>query len=84
MPCMRRPPGFPLIIAGPDIVSDAAVDDLVSLVDLYPTFMDMAGLDHPSDLAGTSLSRSCTAGKRIVPNPSSANITAISPSRVSS
>ncbi len=45
----------PLIIAGPDIPYDATVEDLVSLVDLYPTFMDMAGLDHPPDLAGTSL-----------------------------
>jgi arylsulfatase K len=53
----------PLIIAGPDIVSDAAVDDLVSLVDLYPTFMDMTGLDHPQDLAGTSLMPELHGGK---------------------
>jgi arylsulfatase K len=45
----------PLIIAGPDVVADVTVDNLVSLVDLYPTFMDMTGLEHPSDLAGTSL-----------------------------
>lgn len=45
----------PLIVAGPDVVQDRVVDDLVSLVDLYPTFMDMTGLDHPPDLAGTSL-----------------------------
>ena len=45
----------PLIIAGPDVVSDTRVSELVSLVDLYPTFMDMTGLDHPEDLDGTSL-----------------------------
>jgi arylsulfatase K len=45
----------PLIIAGPDVVSDHKVDELVSLVDLYPTFMDMTGLAKPGDLAGTSL-----------------------------
>ena len=31
------------------------VDALVSLVDLYPTFMDMAELDTPDDLDGVSL-----------------------------
>lgn len=45
----------PLIIAGPGVVSDHEVEDLVSLVDLYPTFMDMTGLTHPDDLAGKSL-----------------------------
>jgi arylsulfatase K len=45
----------PLMIAGPDVVPDLVVDDLVSLVDLYPTFMDMSGLEHPADLAGKSL-----------------------------
>jgi arylsulfatase K len=45
----------PLIIAGPGVVSDSRIGELVSLVDLYPTFMDMTGLDHPTDLAGVSL-----------------------------
>ncbi len=45
----------PLMVSGPDVVSDRSVDEVVSLVDLYPTFMDMAGLPHPDDLAGVSL-----------------------------
>ena len=53
----------PLIIAGPDVVSDTSVDNLVSLIDLYPTFMDMTGLERPSDLAGTSLMPELSGGK---------------------
>lgn len=45
----------PLIIAGPQIRRGAVVDDLVSLVDLFPTLMDVGHIDHPSDLDGVSL-----------------------------
>ena len=45
----------PLIVAGPDVRAGHEVDALVSLVDLYPTFMDMAELDTPDDLDGVSL-----------------------------
>jgi arylsulfatase K len=45
----------PLIVSGPGVRQGAVVDDLVSLVDLYPTFMDFAGLEPPGDLDGESL-----------------------------
>ena len=45
----------PLIVSSPDARRGAAVDDLVSLVDLYPTLMDLAGLEHPAGLDGHSL-----------------------------
>ncbi len=54
----------PLIVSGPDVRSGAVVDTPVSLVDLYPTFMDMARTsyeDHtltdawPESLDGESL-----------------------------
>jgi arylsulfatase K len=45
----------PLIIAGPVVERDAVVDDPVSLVDFYPTLMDMADLPTPEGLAGRSL-----------------------------
>ena len=36
----------PLIIRGPDVREGAVVDEPVSLVDLYPTLMDMAGVNY--------------------------------------
>ncbi len=45
----------PVVAAGPDVQAGAVVDDLVSLVDIYPTLMDIAGMDHPPDLDGHSL-----------------------------
>ena len=45
----------PLIMAGPGITADNRVSQFASLVDLYPTFMDIAGLAHPADLDGQSL-----------------------------
>ena len=45
----------PLIMAGPGIAADNRVSQFASLVDLYPTFMDIAGLKHPTDLDGQSL-----------------------------
>lgn len=45
----------PMIIAGPGVKEGLVVDDLVSLIDIFPTLMDMAGLPHPEGLAGHSL-----------------------------
>ncbi|MFB3826656.1 MAG: sulfatase-like hydrolase/transferase [Bryobacteraceae bacterium] len=45
----------PLIIAGPGVRRGAVVDDLVSLVDIFPTLMDMAGAQTPRGLDGHSL-----------------------------
>lgn len=45
----------PLLIAGPGIKKGTVVNDLVSLVDLYPTLMDMAGVPQPAGLDGHSL-----------------------------
>ncbi len=45
----------PLIVAGPGVGEGVATDDLASLVDLYPTFTDIAGIDPPDDLDGHSL-----------------------------
>ncbi|MEM2740464.1 MAG: sulfatase-like hydrolase/transferase [Candidatus Bathyarchaeia archaeon] len=46
----------PLIISGPGVRSGVRVDDLISLVDLYPTFMDIASAGYPGGLDGYSLS----------------------------
>lgn len=45
----------PLVMAGPGIAAGGAVDDLVSLVDIYPTLMDLAAIEHPDGLDGHSL-----------------------------
>ena len=53
----------PVIAAGPGVRPGTVVDDLISLVDIYPTLMDIAGTDHPPALDGHSL-RSLLAGGR--------------------
>ena len=45
----------PLIAAGPGIEAGHVAEDHASLLDLYPTFMDMTGLDKPDNLEGHSL-----------------------------
>ena len=45
----------PLIIAGPEVRRGAIVKDLVSLIDIYPTLMDIAGISYPHELDGHSL-----------------------------
>lgn len=45
----------PLIITGPGVQHGVTVEDLVSLVDIYPTLMGMAGLLTPKGLDGHSL-----------------------------
>jgi choline-sulfatase len=45
----------PLIVIGPGLKKGLVTKDLVSQVDIYPTLMDMAGLEHPDWLVGHSL-----------------------------
>ncbi len=49
----------PLIVAGPGLRQGVVSDQLVSLIDLFPTLMDIAGLDHPEGLDGVSLLPLC-------------------------
>lgn len=46
---------IPLILAGPDLRRGVEVGAPVSLVDIYPTLMDMAGIAQPDGLDGHSL-----------------------------
>lgn len=52
----------PLIIAGPGIHSGREVKKPVSLVDLFPTIMDLANIDYTCDLPGESLLPFCEKG----------------------
>ncbi|KAG7490676.1 arylsulfatase K [Solea senegalensis] len=45
----------PLLVMGPGLMSGRRVDQLVSLVDLYPTVLDVAGISSVVDLSGHSL-----------------------------
>lgn len=45
----------PLIIKGPDLPKGKEVEELVSLVDIFPTLMDLAETEHPAGLDGHSL-----------------------------
>lgn len=45
----------PWVVAGPGIEADRRVEELVSLIDLYPTLMDLAGVVGPGALDGESL-----------------------------
>lgn len=53
----------PLIISGPGIKNGERVQKLVSLVDIYPTFMDMADITYPEGLDGYSLMPELTGGE---------------------
>ncbi len=44
-----------LVAAGPGIHGGRVVDDFVNLMDLTPTFLDIAGVKHPDGLNGKSL-----------------------------
>jgi choline-sulfatase len=44
----------PLIISGPDLPKNNKVDDLVSLVDLYPTLLDLFSIQNKGELKGMS------------------------------
>ncbi len=56
----------PLIIRGPDVHRGATVDSPVSLVDLYPTFLDMAGIRY-ADCAGNPGYPDKLNGESLVP-----------------
>uniref|UniRef100_UPI003AAECEAF arylsulfatase K n=1 Tax=Centroberyx gerrardi TaxID=166262 RepID=UPI003AAECEAF len=45
----------PLLIMGPGLMSGLQVNQPVSLVDLYPTVLEIAGISAPGDLSGHSL-----------------------------
>ncbi|XP_071338734.1 arylsulfatase K isoform X2 [Trachinotus anak] len=45
----------PLLIMGPGLMSGVQVKQLVSLVDLYPTVLDIAGISAVGNLSGHSL-----------------------------
>ncbi len=45
----------PMIMTGPDIVAGRRCDNIVSLIDICPTFMEMAGLPPREGLDGESL-----------------------------
>ncbi|MFC7047071.1 sulfatase [Halobacteriaceae archaeon GCM10025711] len=45
----------PLVISGPGVPVGERRTDLVSLVDVYPTLCDLAGIDPPDTVAGRSV-----------------------------
>lgn len=45
----------PLVVAGPGVNEGATVDRLVSLIDLHPTFTDLAGLEPSKGIDAKSL-----------------------------
>lgn len=61
--CYEHGLGVPLIISYPGNGKKSnRYDDLVSSIDLYPTFMDAAGVDIPEHLDGKSLMKIITKG----------------------
>ena len=51
----ERTSNVPFIWSGPDVASGATVDSTVSLIDMYPTFVEMCELSAVEGLEGTSL-----------------------------
>jgi len=45
----------PLVVAGPGVARGHVADEFVSLVDVFPTLMDLAGAPHPRGIVGSSL-----------------------------
>ncbi len=45
----------PLVVSGPGIRPGRILHNVVSLIDVFPTLLDMAGQPHPPDLDGESL-----------------------------
>jgi choline-sulfatase len=45
----------PLVLAGPGIRPGAVVEDQVSLIDIFPTVLDLLGLETPPHIAGETL-----------------------------
>lgn len=50
----------PLIVAGPGFPQHQRRSQLVSLIDLFPTLLDLNGCEHPADLEGVSLEPAIT------------------------
>jgi arylsulfatase K len=59
---------IPLIITGPNVRQNHDEQALVSLVDLYPTFMDISNTPHPDGLDGYSLMPELTGGSPVRPD----------------
>ena len=59
---------IPLIVAGPGLRKNAVEDAPVSLVDIYPTLMDLANRAHPEALDGHSLLPELTGGSSSRPD----------------
>ncbi len=57
---------IPLIVRGPGVRQGAAVDTPVSLVDLYPTLLDMAGIDF-AEFANRPAYPDCLDGESLLP-----------------
>ncbi|MDG2223697.1 MAG: DUF4976 domain-containing protein, partial [Rubripirellula sp.] len=53
----ERTSNVPLIWSGPGIAVDGRVDTTVSLIDMYPTLVDLCQLQSVKDLEGESLAR---------------------------
>ena len=47
--------GVCLSVTGPGVAGDRVVDDMVSLIDLAPTFLEAAGVAPPATMTGRSL-----------------------------
>jgi arylsulfatase K len=45
----------PMIVAGPGLPEGETVDDPVSLIDIFPTLMDLADIEQPAGIDGHSL-----------------------------
>ncbi len=45
----------PLVIVGPGVIKGRTIDNIVSLIDIFPTVAEMAGLPTPGNLDGESL-----------------------------
>jgi arylsulfatase A-like enzyme len=63
---------IPLIVRYPGCAADAEIDEAVELTDLYPTLLDLAGLDGPATTDGVSLVSLLEGGES--PRPSVAFI----------
>ncbi|XP_055489293.1 arylsulfatase K [Leucoraja erinacea] len=57
----------PLLIVGPGISGHQQIIDLVSLVDIYPTLLDIAGISLPKNLSGYSLLPLLRASPKHIP-----------------
>ena len=53
----QRTSNVPFIVAGGPVAKNEKVDATVSLLDLYPTFVDLCGLKRPDGLDGVSIAK---------------------------